>query len=106
MQRRPVDILWVVLIVLLDSCALEQTMIVASGDLACTHDQDCVIVNECGTTKPYAMSRAAASPMRCNDILYDCSYEATDWVAVCSDHVCKSRLACCFRSPEPHCSNR
>ena len=104
------------------SCATEQYLRwVSPDDLVCNRDDDCQIVQgdvvscpDDDDDQPYAISRTALSGHqgesrrrreRCTVNLSQklCTYDPSEWKAVCSDHLCERRSARWFSEPKPHC---
>ena len=96
------------------------------ADLACRSDSDCEIstynLDNCRgdpDEEPYPVSREALQRYvdlahtrpapeghSCDTEEWDrggCATSLADWVAVCSDHICRKRKAHFFSSPKVHC---
>jgi len=97
---------------LLIGCAAEQARDVPLDELVCEEDSDCAVITYDQRTpmcemieRPFAISKTAARRRNrgCVKIGHPCYHDERDWVAVCSDHVCKIRTSRWFRSPKPRC---
>lgn len=103
------------------SCATANTLPEPPvSELLCDRNADCEIVdgplhscNHGVQYEPYAISRLAltpdTTPLLCTENLYEstsCHTNLADWIAVCSNHICKRRRAHFFSWPKVHCPNR
>jgi hypothetical protein len=114
-------LLWLCSCATADECKRPSPLILPPEDLACESDDDCGIVGDgsvfsCSSgpkVEPYAISHAAAHRHRADRvcdrdeelirIIGCCHTSPEDWIAVCSNHLCKRRKVHFFSSPEVHC---